>query len=226
MDSNVIVAIIGSRSPNPYAKAMTAQISSQLSQAGAVILSGGALGIDITAHQHSLPSTIMVSPTSLDRIYPPSNAKIIQQIAQNSLILSEYEKDYSPYAHSFLLRNRIIIALSDCIIIPYADPKSGSLNSANVAIKLNKRLFTIPHRLGESQATNALVSAKKMEVIYQIDTLIQDLGLRTQKNDEILDFCSLAPSFDEAFLKFGEKILEYELEGKIVRENGFIRVKS
>ena len=225
LESKAIIAIIGSRSPNPYAKALSAQLASKLAKAGASIISGGAMGIDIIAHQNSLPSTIMISPSSLDQIYPPTNAKTIQEIAKKSLILSEYEKAYNPHKYSFLMRNRIIIALADAIIIPYADLKSGSQNSANVALKLDKKLFTIPHRLGESNATNALLSAKKMEAIYDIDEFITSLGLQEMQNDEILDFCSHMPSFEEASLRFGQKILEYELEGKIVRENGYVRVK-
>ncbi len=225
LESKMIIAIIGSRSPNPYAKSLTASLANKLSKAGASIISGGAIGIDIIAHQNSLPSTIMISPSSLDQIYPPSNAKSIQEIAKKSLILSEYEKSYNPHKYSFLMRNRIIIALADYIIIPYADLKSGSQNSANVALKLGKKLFTIPHRIGESNATNALLANQKMEAIYDIDEFISSLGLQKMQSDKILDFCSHMPSFEEALLRFGEKILEYEIEGKIVRENGYVRVK-
>ena len=178
LESKAIIAIIGSRSPNPYAKALSAQLASKLAKAGASIISGGAMGIDIIAHQNSLPSTIMISPSSLDQIYPPTNAKTIQEIAKKSLILSEYEKAYNPHKYSFLMRNRIIIALADAIIIPYADLKSGSQNSANVALKLDKKLDKKSCqsllKAIESNPSNALIiefhiSSSKSEAEYMQD---------------------------------------------------------
>ncbi len=224
LQSCMIVAIIGSRAPNTYAKNFSAHLAGEISASGGCILSGGALGIDIIAHQNAL-HTIMISPASLDLIYPASNAHAIKRIAEKGLILSEYEKDYSPQRHSFLQRNRLIIALADVIIIPYADLNSGSSSSAYTALKLGKPLYTIPHRIGESNATNELLAQNKIQAIYHVKDFVQHtLGLKTQESDEILDFCASCPSFQEAYLRFGEKLLEYELEGKIRREGGFVRV--
>ena len=226
LNSELLVAIVGSRKPNPYARSMTAMIASELAKYKACIISGGALGIDIIAHSNALDSTIMVSPCSIDLIYPISNAEIIKKISEKGLILSEYKKCYRPYAHSFLQRNHIIIALADIVIIPQADLKSGSMSSAFTALKFQKPLYTIPHRVGESEGTNSLLEQGAAKAIYNISSFIQnELCLNIQKNDEILRFCANMPSFEEAFSQFGEKILEYELEGKLIRENGKIRIK-
>lgn len=194
------------------------------------MVSGGALGVDIIAHSAALPRTIMISPTSLDSIYPPSNAKTIFQIATNGLILSEYDNNKTPQKYDFLHRNRLVIALSDIVIIPQADKASGSLYSANLAIQSKKPLFVFSHRIGESLGTQDLLLEEKAEAIFSIEAFLQKIGLQEPILDssayaEILDFCKGNPSFEEAYLRYGEEILSLELEGKIARTNGRVVVQ-
>ncbi|TEY11299.1 DNA processing protein DprA, partial [Campylobacter sp. CH185] len=84
-----------------------------------------------------------------DQIYPRTNEKIIKQIYENALALSEYEDDYLPKNYDFLLRNRLVIALSKAVVVAQADIKSGSMQSAKLALELNKPLYVLPQRLGE-----------------------------------------------------------------------------
>ncbi len=186
----------------------------------------GALGVDIIAHTYAFPRTIMFSPAGLDIIYPKSNAKMIKQMMEQALVMSEYDKGYMPHQYSFLDRNRLVIGLSDYVVIPQADMMSGSMQSARIAMKLNKPLFVLPHRIGESEGTNHLLAQGKAQGIYNIDDFIESIfGASVSRcDDEVLLFCANNPSFEEAFARFGEKIYEYELEGKIMRESGTIRV--
>lgn len=220
------IAIVGTRKPNPYTKAFTQNIALLISKAGGVVVSGGALGVDIIAHSASLPQTIMIAPTDLDHIYPSTNKSIIQKIYHNGLALSEYEDNPSPRAYHFLERNRIVIALSDAIIIPQADLESGSMESAKIALLLNKPLYVLPHRIGESEGTNALLAQGKAQAIYNPQEWLNEWfgSLFSPPKDEILDFCALIPSFEEAYQRFGERLIEYEIEGKIERKNGKIYV--
>ncbi|WP_104760493.1 DNA-processing protein DprA [Helicobacter cetorum] len=219
------VAIIGTRRPNPYSKQHTITLARELSKSGVIIVSGGALGVDIIAQENALPNTIMLSPCSLDLIYPTSNAKIIQKIAKNGLILSEYEKDFMPFKGSFLARNRLVIALSDIVIIPQADLLSGSMSSARLAQKYQKPLFVLPQRLNESEGTNELLEKNQAKGIYNIqnfiNTLLKDYHLKEidEVKDEFLEYCAKNPSYEEAYLRYGDKLLEYELLGKIKRIN-------
>ncbi len=236
------IAVVGTRAPNPYTKSLTAQLVAKCAR-HAVIVSGGALGVDIIAHQHAFPRTIMISPSSLDIIYPKENQKIIQNIAQDALIISEYERGYMPQRHSFLERNRLVIALSDIVILPQGDLRSGTSSSARYALALKKPIFTLPHRYNESTLTNELLAKNQAKAIYSIDDFIaenlpkcgdsndssdssaRDSADSMESNDEILAFCAKSPSFEEAIAKFGNKILEYEFEGLLVRENNTVRVK-
>ena len=248
LDFHPKVAIIGSRKPNQYAQIQTANLAKSIIRAGGVVVSGGALGVDIIAHSAALPRTIMFSPASLDTIYPPSNANIIRQIATNGLIISEYENNPSPKRYEFLHRNRLVIGISDIVIIPQADRASGSLYSANLAIESKKPLFVLSHRIGESLGTQDLLTSNKAEAIFSIESFLECVGLKSSEttsinqpkiaksshktnpqqmpqiddntDEGILDFCKSNPSFEEAYLRYGEEILSLELEGIISRVNG------
>lgn len=225
LDSAIKVAIVGSRAPNPYTKQVCATLSASIAKAGGVIVSGGALGVDIIAHANALPHTIMLSPSSLDIIYPKANTSIIERIKNEALILSEYERGYTPRQHSFLERNRLVVGLSDMVIIPQADLRSGSLQSARLCLESNKPLFVLPHRINESLGTQELLSQGKARCIYDINAFVHEIfGVQSESSDEVLAFCQNAPSFELAYQKFGDTLLEYELEGKIVRESGIVRV--
>lgn len=220
-----IIAIIGSRDPNQYAKHYTNMLSNTLSLKGFSIISGGAVGIDSIAHNNIHKNAIMVLPSGININYPRENAQLIKNIRQHGLLLSEYEHNTMPRRHSFLERNRIIIALSDIVIIPHANINSGSSSSANVAIAMNKPLYVLPHRLNESLGTQDLLESQKAKSIYNIESFIDSICnafsmQNTQThNDEIIEFITHNPLFEDALKRFGNKILEYELEGKI-RRNG------
>lgn len=227
LNASLKIAIVGTRRPSTYTKNFTLTLAKKISQNQGVIVSGGALGVDIIAQNAGLPNTIMVSPSSLDIIYPPANAPVIRKIAQQGLILSEYEAGYMPRDYSFIERNRLVISLSDFVIIPEANLSSGSMQSAKIAQSLNKPIFVFPQRLDESLGTNYLLQNSLAQAIYDIDIFIKMVfgtEIKDEEDDEILLFCKTFPAFEEAYLRYGEKILEYELEGKITRENGFLRV--
>lgn len=221
------IAIVGSRKPNPYTKVLTQSLGEVIAKSGGVVVSGGALGVDIIAHQGAHPNTIMVAPTDLNHYYPTTNKRIIESIYNNALALSEYSNIPKPFANHFLERNRLVIALSEAVIIPQADLKSGSMESAKIATKLNKPIYVLPQRMGESDGTNHLLHTYKAKLICNIQEWASEyfgsLPL-VEKADEILEFIKSMPTLEEAIGKFGDKIYEYELEGKIGRKNGVFYV--
>lgn len=222
------VAIIGTRSPNQYAKQMTTQLANTLSQKGFVIVSGGAIGIDSIAHLNANNNAILILPCGIDAIYPKENATLINNLAQNGLVLSEYSGKYKPMKHTFLERNRLIIAWSDIIIIPQADIKSGSSSSANLAITLQKPLFVLPHRLHESRGTQELLHAQKAQCIYDIESFvtnvceIHNIAYMQEIKDPLLEFAYNNGLFEDALKLFGDLVFAYELEGKIKRNGLYI----
>lgn len=221
------VAIIGTRTPNQYAKQMSAQLANILTTKGFVVVSGGAIGIDYIAHVNSNNKAILILPCGISTNYPKENIQMIENLRQNGLVLSEYNGTYTPMKHTFLERNRLIIAWSDIVIIPQADIKSGSSSSANLAIALNKPLFVLPHRIHESRGTQELLQANKAKCIYDIESFVKIAckwhNLPYEQNeDPILEFARANGLFEDALKLFGDMVYTYELEGKISRNGIYI----
>lgn len=221
------IAIIGSRKMSTYTKTCVLELANLLSSAGVCVVSGGAIGVDICALNAAFPNAIAVFANGLDKIYPKCNENTIKQIYTQGLALSENEGSYMPQRYDFLLRNRLIIALSQAVIIAQADLKSGSLQSANIALKLNKELFVLAHRRGESEGTNLLLAENKAKLLYDFKEFVSRYGgLEVQESDEFLEFCKQGVSVDEALKLYGQKVYEYELEGKIEIDGIFIRLRQ
>jgi DNA processing protein len=90
---------------------------------------------------------------------------------------------------------------------------------------MGKKIYVLPHRIGESEGTNKLIEDGLAQPIYNIDNFLDTLGIKqsnTNYKDEILNFCQNNSSYDDAVVKYGSKIFEYELLGKIKVENGQI----
>jgi len=204
------IAIVGSRKASKYTKEITYLLAKKLSKKF-VIISGGALGVDTEAHKGAFPNTIFVSPSSLDFIYPKSNEILIKSIYKEGLAISEYEKNYKPFKHTFLERNRIIVALSEFVIITEANIKSGSMRSFEWAKEYDKKVYVIPHRINESSGTNYLAKTNQAEVIWDIDEFCKNLGINS--DEKIL-------SLNEALKTYGSRIYEMELNSEVEIKNG------
>ncbi len=224
------IAIVGSRHPNQYAQQAIYELSNKLSNNGICIVSGGAIGTDIIAHKAAGTSnTIMVAGTGLDKRYPRINANIIQQIEQYGLVLSQFETNTPSNRWNFPLRNELIVALCDILIVAYADIKSGTMRSVEYALKMGKEIYVLPHRITESKGTNLLLKENKAKAIYDIDDFVAqfcDVKKQDETIDEFLEYCKFNPTYDEAISKYGEKVFEYELLDKIFIENGKIFNKT
>ncbi len=221
------IAIVGTRRPSSYTKELTYKISSSLSQSDICVISGAAMGVDAIAHQGAkTDNTIAVVANGLDIRYPSVNKNLIIDIEKNGLIISAYNKTEKPKNYTFVLRNEIVVALSEFLIVTQADIDSGSLTSVNYALKMGKTVYTLPHRINESLGTQELVKKGLIKVIYDINEFIENIcGTKKIKiNDEILEFCKNNPSYESAISKYPNKIFEYELEGKIKIENGKVIV--
>ncbi len=143
-----LVAIVGSRKPTIYGEKATYQIAKELSRAGAVIVSGLAIGIDSIAHRAALDAggkTVAVLAHGLDRIYPPRHRGLAAEIlAKGGALVSEYEVGIPPYKENFVERNRIIAALSFATIVTEAATKSGALITAHRALGLGRQVMAVP----------------------------------------------------------------------------------
>lgn len=209
------VSIVGTRHPISYTKLLCLKLGNALQKRGVCIVSGGAMGVDALAHKSSFPNTIGVMANSLDIIYPKVNYSLIKSMEKESLLLSEYPQNTKATKYSFVLRNRLVVALGDVLVIAQADANSGSMRSAELALKQGKKIYVFPHRLDDSLGTNQLLKDGLATAIYDIETFADMFGKVLCESDEILTFCSSNNSLQDALERFGDKIYEYELEGKI-----------
>ena len=222
------IGVVGGRKATKYAKELIHTIVSRLNDNNNIIISGGAIGIDTIAHKAiGAQNTIMIAGTGLDKRYPAINKNMIQEIESNGLVVSQFPVNTPSYPRNFAIRNEIIVALSDILIVAYADLNSGSMRSVEYALKMNKKIYVLPHRLGESEGTNKLLLDKKAEAIYDIDTFINRYSTKTNvsnTNDDFTLYCNTNPQYNEAIQKYGQKIFEAELLGEIEIKNGKVFV--
>ncbi len=220
------ISIVGSRSPNQYAKNLIQEISTKLSQAGVCVVSGGAIGIDTLAHKAAGASnTIMIAGTGLDKRYPSINKNMILDIEKEGLVMSQFKANVPSYKYNFPLRNELLVALGEVLIVAYADINSGTMRSIEYARKMKKDIYVLPHRLGESNGTNKLLEDGNAKAIFDINEFVSKFSQIQNKDgiiDEFLQYCQNNPTYDEAVDKYGAKVFEYELMGKIDIQNGII----
>ncbi len=221
-----IVSIVGSRRPNAYTKTLTYSLASALAKRGVVVVSGGAMGVDAIAHEGAYPSTIGVMANSLDFIYPKVNEKLIKKLEHKALVLSEYEPNTKATPWSFVERNRIVVGLSEVVIIAQADENSGSMRSAEIALKEKKPIYVLPQRLQESKGTNKLLSENKAKLIADIEEFANLFARVDGEDDEVLKYIKNEPRLDKCLEKFGDLIYEYELDGKLDIDGLLVRANS
>ncbi|MCR8704522.1 DNA-protecting protein DprA [Campylobacter sp. 2352 PW] len=220
------VAVIGSRKMSVYTKNCLVELVTLLKKAKVCVVSGGALGVDIQAAKIAYPQTIAIFANGLDEIYPKANTNEILNIYKNALALSENEGNYKAKPYDFLLRNRLIIALSEVVIIAQADLKSGSMQSARLALGMNKPIYVLPHRKNESEGTNLLLATKKANLIHDFDEFVKMFGELhyEQSEDDLLSFLKHEDDLEKVLKKFGDRVYEYELEGLV--EISGVKIRS
>ena len=140
-------AVIGARRPTQYAKDAASEITTVLAQQGCTVVSGGAVGIDAIAHESALAAgakTLLVMGCGHGAGYLPTNADLRKRVSYCGALVTEYPPLTAPAAGSFPMRNRLISALSDALVIVQAGEASGTLNTAGHARAQGKTLFVLP----------------------------------------------------------------------------------
>jgi len=223
------ISMIGTRKPSKYTRDMTQKLASALSRHNICIVSGGAMGVDAVAHVGANSSnTISVLPCGIDIKYPAVNKNLLTDIEKNGLLLSQFEQGFKSRPWSFVVRNELVVALGDVLIVSEADLNSGSMRSVEFALTMGKDIYVLPHRLGESEATNKLIEEGKAKAIYDIDSFISLFTNKKIDNlptNDFIKYCSTNPSYEEALKKFPEKIFESELLGEIEVRNARVYIK-
>jgi DNA processing protein len=208
------IAIVGTRMATNYGKTFCSNFIADLKPYDVQVISGLAYGIDIAAHKEALKNdieTIAVLGHGLDRIYPSSHKKVVEEmIEKGGGLLTEFLTETNPDRENFPKRNRIVAGVSEAIIVVEAAKKGGALITAEIANTYNRDVFAIPGKLGDiySEGCNHLIKINKAALFTGVNDLEYLLGWEKRKieRSQIILFPDLNP--------LEEKIRSFFLESK------------
>jgi DNA processing protein len=141
------VAIVGSRAATAYGSYVAAEFAASVAARGWAVISGGAYGVDAAAHRGALGAegvTIAVLACGVDVPYPAGHKDLLDAVAAQGVVVSEWPPGANATRLRFLVRNRVIAALAPGTLVVEAGQRSGALNSARHARDLNRRLMAVP----------------------------------------------------------------------------------
>lgn len=170
VDKMLSIAVVGTRKPSNYAKSVARVISKGLARCNAVVISGGALGIDTSAHVGALECggiTVAVMGCGLGSNYLASNEDLRRRITEKGAVISEFPPFTPASRFTFPMRNRIISGLADGVFVAEAGTKSGSLITATFAVSQNRDMFATAASIFDKRfnGTNKLISDGAVPVV-------------------------------------------------------------
>ena len=144
------ISIVGSRRPTEYGLAVSNKLAADSATAKVVVISGGAYGIDTAAHKGAVGaggSSVAVLAGGFNHLYPTENKRLFSQITNKGLLISEVMPSVKSQPSRFLIRNRLIAALSKATVVVEAEFVSGSIRTARDAAEIFRPVFAIPGQI-------------------------------------------------------------------------------
>ena len=181
LEAALVVAIVGSREAHPEAEAYAGDLAGELVQAGAVVVSGGALGIDGAAHRGALARggrTWVVAGTGCLHCFPPEHSHLFETVAQGpGAMIWPFGPDAT---RQFLARNKVLVALADAVVVLQAGARSGALHTALCARRAGKPLWVAPappwYKKERFEGSHELLRTNA-QPLTSTDALLRSLGL-------------------------------------------------
>lgn len=172
------ISIVGSRQPTNYGLQLSYSLASQASLAQLVVVSGGAYGIDTASHQGALSVggiSIAVLAGGINRLYPLENQKLFKDITKSGLLISEVMPNIESKPYRFLIRNRLIAALSRSTVVVEAKFISGSIRTARDAAEIFRPVFAIPGPVTSplSEGCHRLIAERVADIATSLDEILE-----------------------------------------------------
>jgi DNA processing protein len=171
----VSVAVVGARACSHYGSSVATSLARDLAEAGVLVVSGLARGIDGAAHRGALQAgtTVAVLGCGIDRDYPRTHASLAAEIAREGLIVSEYAPGVEPAPWRFPARNRIVAGLTLATVVVEARERSGALITADLALDEGREVLAVPGEITSqlSRGTNHLLRLGAVPVTCAADVL-------------------------------------------------------
>jgi DNA processing protein len=175
------VAVVGARSATTYGADIAASIAGSLVRSGHSVVSGAAFGIDQAAHRGALAvdgANVAVLACGADRSYPSAHHELLQHLRRTAAVVSEVPPGCAPTRGRFLSRNRLIAALTRGTVVVEAAARSGALNTASWAGRLNRHLMGVPGPVtsAQSQGVHQLIRAGAASLVTDGDEVLEIVG--------------------------------------------------
>ena len=172
------ISIVGSRQPTNYGLQLSYSLASQASLTQLVVVSGGAYGIDTASHQGALSVgglSIAVLAGGINRLYPLENQKLFKDITKSGLLISEVMPNIESKPYRFLIRNRLIAALSRSTVVVEAKFISGSIRTARDAAEIFRPVFAIPGPVTSalSEGCHRLIAERVADIATSLDEILE-----------------------------------------------------
>ena len=180
------ISVVGTRDISPYGREWTERTVTAMSRTTVkpLIVSGLAIGVDITAHGTALDCglpTVAVIPVGIDNVYPARHRRIAERMASTPgcALVTDFPPETSPVAFNFLRRNRIIAGLSHATILTESKAQGGGTMTARLAASYGREVFALPGRMDDlrSAGCNRLILEKLAEPLAEPSGLASQLGL-------------------------------------------------
>jgi DNA processing protein len=169
------VAVVGARACSHYGSSVAVSLARELAEAGVLIVSGLARGVDAAAHRGALQAgtTVAVLGCGIDRDYPRAHASLAAEIVREGLIVSEYAPGVEPAPWRFPARNRIVAGLTLATLVIEARERSGALITADLALDEGREVLAVPGEITSrlSRGTNHLLRLGAVPVTCAADVL-------------------------------------------------------
>jgi DNA processing protein len=175
------LAVVGTRRPTGAGLDAVRRLATGLAEAGFVVISGLAVGIDAAAHEATLGAgghTVAVLGCGLDVDYPSKNRKLKARIAAGGTLVSEYSDRVPPSRHTFPRRNRIIAGLSIGVVVVEGALTSGALVTARLALDCDRNVYAVPGSVRNPMARgpNELIRTGRAALVTCVDDIFEDLA--------------------------------------------------
>ena len=236
------IAIVGTRSATPYGRVCARKFAEDFARNGVTVVSGGAVGIDASAHEGALAvdgSTIAVLACGVDYTYPSAHAGLFERMKANGALMSQFAVGTKPADYKFIHRNHLIAALSSAVVVIEAPTKSGAIRTAGFAAELGREVFVVPGQIDQFgfQGSHSLVRDGATLVDHPMQVLdaigIQAIESSAKSVPEgisstilsVLDANSMPVEkiVELTGLPMGDVLADLtilELEGHVIREHG------
>ncbi|MFP5369177.1 MAG: DNA-processing protein DprA, partial [Actinomycetes bacterium] len=189
------------RASTAYGEHVAGELGHELGERGWTVVSGGAFGIDAAAHRGALAAdapTVAVLACGVDRVYPSAHGPLFHRIAESGLLVSEWPPGAAPHRHRFLVRNRLIAALTRGTVVVEAAARSGAQATARRAQRLGRQVMVVPgpvtsamsvgcHELLRDEELDARLVADAAHVVETVGRLGEDLADPPERASQLRD---------------------------------------